>query len=272
MQYNWADCPADVRRQVTRLIGEVRAALEPDLVGVYLHGSLAMGCFNPARSDIDVLVVTRRGMTVDEKRRVAELLLTVSNASRPIEISFLRETDLRPWRHPTPFDFHYGEESHRERLRAQLASGEWRRWNDETHYDADLAAHITVTRARGVCLLGEPIEDVFPPVPGRDYYDSIRGDLRWVCDHAGGNSVYGVLNACRVLGYAETGRVMSKDEGGAWAATYLPPERRSIVRTALTSYRGERPEQPFEPGAAARFMTEIESRLPEDLDGGRLCR
>ena len=29
-----------------------------DLTGVYLHGSLAMGCFNPQKSDIDLMVVT----------------------------------------------------------------------------------------------------------------------------------------------------------------------------------------------------------------------
>jgi len=30
--------------------------LEDSLVGIYLHGSAAMGCFNPAKSDIDLLV------------------------------------------------------------------------------------------------------------------------------------------------------------------------------------------------------------------------
>ena len=29
------------------------------LTGVYLHGSLAMGCFHPKKSDLDLLVVVR---------------------------------------------------------------------------------------------------------------------------------------------------------------------------------------------------------------------
>jgi len=67
-------------------------ALGSNLAGLYLHGSLAMGCFNPACSDVDLLAVTRRGMTVETKRRVAELLLKTSGAPSPIEISFLRFT------------------------------------------------------------------------------------------------------------------------------------------------------------------------------------
>jgi predicted nucleotidyltransferase len=267
-QHGWVDAPARVRGQVERLVDAFRSLLGPDLTGVYLHGSLAMGCFNPERSDVDLLVVTRRGLTVEEKRRMAETLLAVSNEPRPIEISVLREADLRPWRHPAPFDFHYGEGTWRELFREELAGDGWRLWNDETAHDADLAAHITVTRARGVRLAGEPIDTVFPAVPGSDYYDSILGDLRWVRGHSGGNSVYGVLNACRVLAYAEAGRVLSKDEGGAWAIEALPAEHRDVIGAALATYRGESDAEGFEPAAFARFIAEVERRLPATLDNG----
>jgi predicted nucleotidyltransferase len=267
VQYSWADCPPAVQAQVERLVDAFRSMLGPDLTGVYLHGSLAMGCFNPERSDLDLLVVARRGMTVEEKRRTAEMLLAVSNAPRPVEIHVLRETDLRPWRHPAPFDFHYGEPTWREPFREQLVGEGWRLWSDEPAYDADLAAHVTVTRARGVRLTGEPIEAVFPAVPAGDYYDSILQDLRWVREHSGGNSVYGVLNACRVLGFAEAGRVLSKDEGGVWAMGVLPPEHRDLIAAALATYRGESDAEGFEPAAFVRFIAEIERRLPEAREG-----
>ena len=273
VQYRWEDCPRSVRAQVEALLGAFRETLGDAIVGVYLHGSLAMGCFNPQRSDLDLLVVARRGMTVEQKRRVAETLLAVSMAPRPVEMHVLRESDLRPWRHPAPFDFHYGEGTWRERFREQLAGEGWRLWDDGAARDPDLAAHVTVTRARGVRLVGEPIEAVFPVVPGIDYYDSILQDFRWVREHSGGNSVYGVLNACRVLGFAVSGRVLSKDEGGVWAIAALPPGHRDLIAAALATYRGESDAESFEPVAFARFIGEVERQLPDTLgDGAQMGR
>ena len=34
-----------------------REILGDELCGVYLHGSAVMGCFSPAKSDIDLIVV-----------------------------------------------------------------------------------------------------------------------------------------------------------------------------------------------------------------------
>ena len=34
--------------------------LQENLVGIYLHGSAAMGCFNPRSSDIDLIIVVRK--------------------------------------------------------------------------------------------------------------------------------------------------------------------------------------------------------------------
>src|SRR5690242_9294878 len=79
-EFSWDDCPVDVRAQVTRLVVALQALLGANLLGVYLHCSLAMGCFNPEQSDIDLLVVVRDSMPGEIKRRVAALLLHVSGA------------------------------------------------------------------------------------------------------------------------------------------------------------------------------------------------
>lgn len=66
---SWATCPNAVRAQAEGLVDDLRALVGASLVGVYLHGSLAMGCFNPARGHIDLLVVTHDGMAVETKRQ-----------------------------------------------------------------------------------------------------------------------------------------------------------------------------------------------------------
>jgi predicted nucleotidyltransferase len=60
------------------LAEELTVILEADLVGVYLHGSAATGCFNPDRSDIDLLVVVRQTLSPEQRRAVAQLLLNAS--------------------------------------------------------------------------------------------------------------------------------------------------------------------------------------------------
>ena len=41
---------------VTRFVEAARETIGKNLLGVYLHGSAAMGCFNPKSSDLDLLV------------------------------------------------------------------------------------------------------------------------------------------------------------------------------------------------------------------------
>jgi predicted nucleotidyltransferase len=276
-QYGWSDCPEAIRVQVEGFVRAVREILAQNLVGIYLHGSLAMGCFNPERSDLDLLVLTREGMTVEVKRRVAELLLQHSGAPRPIEISFLRQADLDPWEDPTPFDFHYSEDW-RHQTREQLESDAWQTWNDRRQRDPDLAAHVTITRERGICLAGPPIERVFPPVPRAHYVASIVGDVLDATnegrDGIAGAPVYYVLNLCRVCAYLREGRICSKEEGGTWGARVLPDELRAVVRQALAAYRGTASDGSFDASLLEAFagylVQEIRTCRGTDSTGGEL--
>lgn len=42
--------------------------LYDNLIGIYLHGSLAMGCYNEKISDIDLLVVVKNDVSRETKR------------------------------------------------------------------------------------------------------------------------------------------------------------------------------------------------------------
>jgi predicted nucleotidyltransferase len=251
-QYGWPHCPQAVKSQVEQFVRGVQEILAEELAGAYLHGSLALGCFNPERSDIDLLFVIREGMTVETKRQLAELLLRYSGAPRPIEVSFLRRQDLDPWQYPTPFDYHYSEEW-RHQVEEQLRSGAWRNWNQDQHCDPDLAAHITITRSRGHCLSGRPIESVFPAVPREHYVASIVDDFEWARDRIVKTPVYFILNACRVLWYLLEGAICSKDEAGEWGTRSLPERFRAVVSQALDRYRGVRQDERFEASALSEF-------------------
>jgi hypothetical protein len=231
------------------LAKELGVILGDDLVGVYLHGSGPTACFNPDRSDIDLLVVTRQNLAPEQRRAVAELLLARSGAPYPVELTLLTTEQLEPWRHPTPFEFHYSE-MWRASLTQQLTDGEL---SSRPLTDPDLAAHITVLRARGRVVVGAPIHEVFPEVPEADFRQVILADLDWIRFHS--TRIYGVLNACRILAYLDGQGLLSKAEGADWALENLPAAYWATITKARSAYRsgsGE-PCSPQEVQAFARW-------------------
>ena len=128
--------------------------------------------------------------------------------------------------------------------------------------DPDLAAHVMITRARGICLVGKPIPDVFPEVPRAEYLDSILSDFDYAQERMNDNPVYAVLNFCRIYGYALEGRIDSKDEAGVWALGALP-EYRPLIQTALDAYRSEVVTDEFDPATLVRFADEMSARIKQ---------
>src|SRR5579885_3401193 len=174
--FGWPDCPAPVRAQVAGLVEHLGDLMGSALAGVYLHGSLAYGCFNAETSDLDLLVLAARPLLRDTKLGIAQACLRRSLGPAPIELSIVATADLSPWQYPTPYQFHYSEQW-RERLTADTTSTAWLAWpTDQQGTDPDLAAHVTLTRARGIALIGKPPAEVFPEVPSGDYLASITAD------------------------------------------------------------------------------------------------
>ena len=238
----WNTFPEETKEQIQRLLAELTKLLEGNLTGIYLHGSLALGCFNPTRSDIDLLVLTDCEIPLPTKKALVHLLLSISGVPHSIEISFLCQGNLTSWRYPTPFEFHYSEEW-RERFSEDLTSGNWRHLSEQPQTDSDLAAHITVTRHRGICLWGAPPEKVFPDIPPKDFLASIVSGLEWTLERLDQISVTGVLNSCRTYAYLQEQRICSKEEGAAWAVNVLPVEFRPVVEMACEIYSSERSER-----------------------------
>ena len=223
-----------------------RETIGENLLGVYLHGSAAMGCFNPKSSDLDLLVGAKEALDDSTKRRfmdrvvaLHEEFVKISGSTHAgIEMSVLLQKDCNPFVYPTPFDLHFS-----------TMHLKWYKDNPEDYVqkmkgtDEDLAAHITIARARGRCLFGMPIEDFFGEVPAENYFDSIRGDVENAESEITENTNYLVLNLARVLAFKKDGLVLSKQEGGQWALKNIPLEYHEIVKAALAEYESGEPAQ-----------------------------
>src|SRR5205085_3726512 len=92
-----AHIPAQVSALLQELTAQLPVMLGRNLVGVYLYGSLTQRAFDPKRSDVDLIVVTRRDLSAAEFRRLDAWLERAreSNAwMARLQISFLIRDEI----------------------------------------------------------------------------------------------------------------------------------------------------------------------------------
>ena len=134
------------------LVQKCREIFEKELSGVYLHGSMAMGCFNPEKSDIDVIVVIKSDASDFRKLRFMEEIVELNAKAPPkgIEISIVKEQYCKPFVYPTPYELHFSP-GHLERYRRSPEAYV----REMKGTDKDLAAHFTVINNYGRVLWGK---------------------------------------------------------------------------------------------------------------------
>lgn len=211
--------------------------LAENLVGIYLHGSLAAGCFQWERSDIDFLVVVKHPLTIEKKIAVVEALYALSPDAPPagFEISVILEKDCREMAYPMPYDLHYSP-LYREEYEKD-ARGFCERMNG---LDPDLTTHILTVHAFGAVIHGPSAARVFGKVKREDALAAIQADLSQVSEVLHENPVYYVLTLCRALAYYREELVLSKKTGGEWALKNLPHAYQSVIQAALNAYQSGR--------------------------------
>lgn len=192
-----------------------RSALGRNLAGVYVHGSLSTGAFNPRTSDVDVVVTTR--------------VLTDGPANERLQEVY---SAMHGW----------GDERWADRLEAMFIPAKVLAAPDipsiavlELHQDEgfkvqdlgpDLIIQKRTLREHGITLFGPKISKVVAPVTGGELRDAVIGTLRewWLpqLEYPGqflkrGYQAYAVVTMCRALCLLVTGELMSKPEAASWA-------------------------------------------------------
>ena len=219
---------------INNLVTKSRKILGDNLVGIYLHGSGAMGCFNPVTSDIDLLVIVEDTVSDTTKLQYMDMVVEQNKTApaKGIELSVVKRDVCRNFIYPTPFELHFSN-AH---LSWYIAA--------PTDYvkkmkgvDLDLAAHFMITYHRGIALYGEEIKDVFSVVDEKSYFDSIWSDVCGAVEDIKDDPVYIILNLCRVLAFVQDKAILSKQEGGEWALQNTPENYGNLITSVLTAYR-----------------------------------
>lgn len=218
------------------------STLSRDLAGVYVHGSLATGAFNPRTSDIDVVVATRAPTDAATNERLRELHLAMLGSGgerwpERLEAVFVPVKALTARDVPdvSVLELHPDEGFSVEKLGPEFM----------------IQKHLL--RTYGITLFGRDVRKIVRPVTTGELRGAQIGILRatWLpqlefpgrlLDRA--YQAYAVLSMCRALCLLAIGRVVTKPEAAAWAlhGPYLEPWR-SLIRSALAYPGGRQPDQ-----------------------------
>lgn len=211
-----------------------RKILGDNLTGVYLHGSAAMGCFNPLKSDIDLLIVVEKPLSKEIKLRYLEKIVDLNRQApeKGLEISVVLKSVCSPFVYPTPYELHFST-THLELYKK--SPEEYIEKLQGT--DKDLAAHFTIILHRGISLYGAGIKDVFGEVNKHYYFDSILYDIENAKHDILKNPMYIILNLCRVYAYKQSEKILSKQEGGEWGLFFMEKKYHPLINAALKEYK-----------------------------------
>ncbi len=232
--------PADVEALLLALQAEIQAILGEQLVGLYLHGSLASGDFNPYRSDIDVIAVTEGEPGPQTIEALKALHASMASGdlewAKKLEVSYIPRDAIRRFDpsnalHP-----------------ALRADGTF----DFDYHGPDWMIQRHVLREKGIALLGPDPKTLVDPVPPEDLRRGVLGVLHeWWQPMLTGPAflaepeyqAYAVHTMCRALYTLERLDVASKPVAARWALQALDVRFKeqfaALVEEALAWKRGD---------------------------------
>lgn len=201
-------------------------------MGVYAGGSLALGDFDPVRSDVDVAAVSRDVLLADQKLQIGAVLRheSLPCPARGLELVVYPASTARVAT-PKPgyeLDLNTGR-AMPFRLSLDPADAPGRHW-----YVIDRA----IIREHGLALDGPPPGGVFAPIPRAMVLRALRESIRW---HELSNDARlddAVLNACRAWSFAVDGTWTSKAAAATWARERLTGDGEALVADAMAARTG----------------------------------
>jgi streptomycin 3"-adenylyltransferase len=253
MEYKFPrNTPRFTREVLRETFSSVHSILRDNLIGIYLYGSLAMGCFHPKSSDIDIIFVVKKRLPKEQRKKIIEYLKGAFSKEKRIELSIIRANVIRNPQYPMMVDLHYEY------------------WGNifENEKDNEILSNLYTTGKRGFCVWGAPISDVFSKIPAQYHLRSVVEDIQHTRKYLHENpesvgydvAVYWVLSSCRILAFIREEKVLSKPEGGRWGLANLPKEYHNLIKQALSCYQGEKKNGIFnkkELQIFADYMTDV---------------
>jgi hypothetical protein len=231
------DIPQPVQLVLNEYIGALNEALPDLLVGVYLHGSLALGAFDLGLSDIDFISITSRRCTaadIDTLRAIHQRL-TQRYPDIPLEGSYLLWRDVGQYEATMPPHPHIHD--------GVLHSNGYHDINSVTWW---------VLKHRGIAAIGPPPEQFAIQVDWDDLVATVHDNLNTYWAHFTTNprrlawllTDYGiqwaVLGVLRQFYTFREHAITSKTRAGLYALGHTPEQWHGLIHEAIAIRTGAR--------------------------------
>jgi hypothetical protein len=240
----------DVNALLRFMLTRIQAILGSQLVGFYLYGSLSLGDFDPASSDVDFLIVTAEDLPAETLDLLREMHATIAASSFPyatrlegsyIPCAALRRPDPAHSDHPTiGIDWEFQVRPHGSN------------WIFERY----------IVREHGVTVWGPSPRTLIDPIsPDElraavchtlDFWRAQLDSPAWL--HPREYQAFAILTLCRVLYTLHHGALCSKPQAAAWARKAYPVWQSTIENALLWRSQHEKAD-----------MTEMLTFLRETL-------
>lgn len=211
---------SEINALLAQFLAELQVVLSAQLAGLYLHGSLAGGDFNPHRSDIDFLVATQGPLDDAQVAELASLHKRFSAAgsrwAAELDGSYFPLAALRRY---DPADACYPHVESHGALGVEQHESDW-------------ILQMHVLRERGLALAGPAPDTLIDPVSPDDLRRASRDILHvwWLPQlddtyrlQESGYQTYAILTMCRILYTVTQGAVVSKTVAARWLQEQAPP-------------------------------------------------
>ena len=223
-----------------------------DLVGIYLHGSVTQRSFNPKRSDVDCIVLTRRELSDIQFKKIGAWLDRTA-ASNPwttrLQMLFLIKNEVLTMNSKACL-YQFGI------FKRSGSDGNPIIWME--------------TMETGVVLFGPRPESFVPAITREILFQALERELDYLRAEITNREsewrnvtsyrAYAVLTVCRILYSFRKGTIVSKQRAAKWAIKFLPKEWNEIVLQALGISYGQR-SAPISLSRIRRFVDFTGERL-----------
>ncbi|MGO9603531.1 MAG: aminoglycoside adenylyltransferase domain-containing protein [Candidatus Binataceae bacterium] len=216
--------PIPVSALLRDLVKNFRAILRRNLVGIYLYGSLTQKAFNPKRSDVDCIVVTRRALSATQFSKIGKWLVMAEQSN--------------PWTARLQSTFLLRDELFTMNSKACLYQfGQFKRSTS----DGNPIVWMNVLES-GVVLCGQRPASFVPRITPGIIFEALERELGYlreeICEKPKSEwrdvplyRAYAVLTLCRIMYTFKKGTVVSKPRAAKWVINHHPgPWNKTILR------------------------------------------
>lgn len=228
-----AICPLEVSELLELVTVQFPKLLGSNLVGIYIYGSLTQAAFDPARSDIDIVVATRRDLDDEQFKRVGDWLSETAAENewtKRLQMLILAKKDILTM-DARACHYQFGK----------LTRG---------GSDGNPIPWINILKS-GITLYGPPAKSFVPEITPDMLFETLVREVGYLREEliekpdsewrdVPKYRAYAVLTVCRILYSRQKSTIVSKPRAAIWALKNLPGEWHELILSAI-DHDGGRP-------------------------------